>query len=64
MNLPFIGNADRYKIHRFYEKLQTNVNTLDTIGKLREIKGYVRFTLDKLRGIRADLGRMDGNWQN
>ena len=47
MNLPFIGNADRYKIHRFYEKLQTNVNALDTIGKLREIKGYVRFTLDK-----------------
>ena len=23
----------------------------------------MRFTLDKLRGIRADLGRMDDNWQ-
>ena len=23
MNLPYIGNADPYKIHRFYEKLQT-----------------------------------------
>ena len=23
MNLPYIGNVDPYKIHRFYEKLQT-----------------------------------------
>ena len=55
MNLPYIENADPYKIHRFYEKLQTNVNTLDTMGKLKEIKGYVRFTLDKPGGIRVDL---------
>ena len=64
MNLPYIGNADPYKIHRFYEQLQTNINTLDTMGKLREIKGYVRFTLDKLGGIRADSVRMGDNWQN
>ena len=64
MNLPYIGNADPYKIHRFYEKLQTNINTLATMSKLREIKGYVRFTLDKLDGIRADLAWMDDNWQN
>ena len=64
INLPYIGNVDLYKIHRFYEKLQTNVNSLDTVGKLREIKGYVRFTLDKLGGIRADLVRMDDSWQN
>ena len=63
-NLPYIGNADTYKIHRFYEKLQRNINTLDTMGKLRGIKGYVRFTLDKLGGIRADLVQMDDNWQN
>ena len=41
MNLPYIGNADPYKFHGFYEKLQTNVNTLDIVGGLREIKGYV-----------------------
>ena len=64
MNLPYIGNADPYKIHRFYEKLQTNVNTLDTMGKLKEIKGYVRFSLDKPGGIRVDLVQMDDNWQN
>ena len=48
MNLLYLGNADPYKIHGFYEKLQTSVNNLDTMGKLREMKGYVRFTLYKL----------------
>ena len=34
------------------------------MGKLREIKGYVRITLDRLGGIRANLVRMDDNWKN
>ena len=34
------------------------------MGKLREVKGYVRFLLDKLGGIRADSVRMDDNWQD
>ena len=59
MNLPCTGNADPYKTNQFCEKLQMNVNTLDTMGKLREINGYVRFSLDKNGGIRADLMRMD-----
>ena len=32
------------------------------MGKLREIKGYVRVTLDKLPGIRTDLVRLDDEW--
>ena len=52
-----------WKIHEFYEKLVTNVQALDTMGKLREMNGYVRMTLDKLIGIRADLVRTDDNWQ-
>ena len=32
--------------------------------KLNEIKGYVRNTLDKLPGIRADLVRLDDSWQD
>ena len=31
--------------------------------KLKDIQGYVRWTLDKLPGIRADLVRLDDNWQ-
>ena len=29
------------------------------MGKLKEINDYVRLTLDKLQGIRADLVRTD-----
>ena len=32
------------------------------MGKLREIKGYVRVTLDKLPGIRTDLVRLGDEW--
>ena len=32
--------------------------------KLNEIKGYVRNTLDKLAGIKADLLRLDDSWQD
>ena len=31
--------------------------------KPKDIKGYVRLTLDRLPGIRADLVRLDDNWQ-
>ena len=41
-----------------YESLITHINTLYMMN------GYVRFTLDKLCGIRADLVRRDDNWNN
>ena len=63
LNLPSIYGTSPVKIHDFYEKLVTNVQVLETMGKLREVTGYVRMTLDKLPGIRADLVRMDDDWQ-
>ena len=33
------------------------------MNKLKESNGYVRFTLDKLPGIKADLVKPDDNWQ-
>ena len=39
-----------------------SVQALDTMHKLRYIKGYVRLTLDKLLGIRADLVRLIDEW--
>ena len=36
----------------------TSIQSLDTIGKLKEINGYVRSTIDKLPGIRANLVRI------
>ena len=33
------------------------------MGKKKDIRGYVTRTLDKLPGIKADLVRLDDNWQ-
>ena len=51
------------KVHKFYETLASHVQTLETLGKLKEIGGFVRGTLDKLPGIRPDLVRLDDDWQ-
>ena len=50
-------------IQEFYEKLTSHVQVLETMGKIKEIHGFARTTLDKLPGIRADLVRLDDNWQ-
>ena len=51
--------ANPYKINEFYETLVTHVQALETMGKLKEIKGYVRLTLYKLPSIKSDLVRTD-----
>ena len=51
------------KIHQFYESLSFNVQVLETLGKLKEVNGYVRMSIDKLPEIRGDLVRTDENWQ-
>ena len=68
MSLPHINNSNLYKIRKFSEKLLSSVQALETMGKLKEINGYVRLALDKLQGIRRDLVRTDdirrtGNFQ-
>ena len=62
-SLPVIQNSHPNRIHDFYEKLEINVQALGTMNKLKEINGYVRLTLDKLPGIRANLVRIDEDWQ-
>ena len=49
------------KIHEFFEKLTSHIQVLQTMGKVKEISGFVRATLDKLPDIRADLVRLDDN---
>ena len=63
-SLPHINNSNPYKIYEFSEKLLSSVQALETIRKLKETNGYVRLTLDKLHGIRADLVRTDDDWQD
>ena len=62
MPLPEINDANPQKIHEFSEKLLCSVQALDTMEKIKEMNGYVRVTLNKMQGIRADLERNDGNW--
>ena len=44
------------------QKLVTHVQALEAMGKLNMINGYVRKVLDRLLGIRSDIGRNDDNW--
>ena len=52
------------EIHDFSGKLLCSMQALDTVGKIKEMNGYVRVTLDSLQGIQADLVRNDDNWQD
>ena len=51
------------RIHEFSEKLLANAQVLETMGKLNDVNGYVRTSLEKLPGIRADLVSLDDDWQ-
>ena len=42
------------EVSEFYETLLPNLQALETMGKIREVNGYVRMTLDKLQGTRGD----------
>ena len=64
IGLPKIPGSQPDKVHAFFETLLTSVQSLETLGKLVEVSGYVRMTLDKLEGIRSDLVRTDDDWQS
>ena len=41
-----------------------HIQALDTMGKLKEIKDYVRLTPEKLPNIKSDLVRTDDRWHD
>ena len=57
MGLPVITGTNPARICEFFEKLVTNMQTLESMGKEKEIRGYVRLTPDKLPGITANFVR-------
>lgn len=63
LNLTTINGTNTSRIHELFETLTNNVQALETLGRLKDIQGYVRMTLDKLPGIRSDLVRLDDDWQ-
>lgn len=63
MGLPtFMGENPR-EVEEFYKRLLYNVQSLETLGKLRDVAGNVRAVLDKLKGIKSDLVRGHEQWQ-
>ncbi len=64
LSLPIITGNSRPNIHNFYDNLLGHVQALETLGKLEQVAGNVRMTLDKLVGIRADLIRTEKDWEN
>ena len=57
MSLPTIPSENPKEVDEFYKKLLFNVQSLETLGELRDVSWNVRAVLDKLKGIKADLVR-------
>ena len=64
VSLPVVKGTQPKKIHEFFESLVTNTQAFETMGKISQVHGFVRPTLDKLSWIRADLVRLDDEWQD
>ena len=64
MGLPTVTGTSPKKIDEFYKTLQYNVQSLETLGKLKDVAGNVRAVLDKLKGVKADLVRGHSGWQD
>ena len=64
LELSVISGVNVKKIHEFSDRLAYCVQSLETMGKLEQVNGYVSMTLDKLPGIRGDLVRTDETWES
>ena len=64
MDLPVITSTSPRKVKDFYKTLRFNVQSLETLGRLHEVRGNVRATLDKLKGIKSDLVRGCDDWRD
>ena len=63
MDLLVITGANLWKIKEFYKQLRFNVQSLDMLGSHTDVKGNVRCSLHKLKGIKADLVCGNEGWR-
>ena len=61
LSLPRIPSANGRAIAEFSDKLTYCVQSLQSLGKLDEVRDLTAVTLDKLSAIRGDLVRSDGD---
>ncbi|XP_022797625.1 uncharacterized protein LOC111335895 [Stylophora pistillata] len=64
MELPVITGGNPKKVKEFYKQLRYNVQSLDTLERFGDVRGNVRSTLEKLRGVKADLVRGNEGWRD
>ena len=72
IKLGTIHGAYPAKVHEFHNKLLTSAQALETLGKLQNVKGYVRLTwtsclaLEQILCVRMTTGRIGGllSWWN
>lgn len=62
MELPIITGTNPRRVKEFYKQLRFNVQSLDTLGRLADVKGNVRSTLDKLKACQRNQSR-SGAWK-
>ena len=62
LELPIVKERDVKRIHEFYERLQFNVESLQTLKSLSKLDAAVRFTLDKLQVIKNELAIANDDW--
>ena len=62
LELPTIKERDVRKIHKFYEILLLNVESLRTLESLNKLDAAVRSTFDKLGVIKNELAMIDKQW--
>ncbi len=63
LDLPVVKGSDPSEVNNFYKILLFNVQSLETLGKIERVNGMTRSVLDKLSGIKSDLVKGQGNWQ-
>ena len=65
IELPFLAEREVPKIHRFYEQLLFNVESLETLGKLNTVEGATYYVVKKLEVIKAELvAHVETNWRD
>ena len=64
VDLPITNKASGCKVKEFYKELRFNVQSLETLRRLSNVKGNVRLTLEKLKVIKADLVHRHDKWHD
>ena len=59
---PTIKEMDVRNIHRFYEILLFNIESLWPLESLNKLDAAIRFTFDKLGVIKNELAMIDEQW--